>query len=59
MSHTFDMVMITPAISLEIFQGEIYVFVKENNFEVLNSKCVKVIADINRSQELPQEHPKC
>ena len=45
MSHTQDMVMITATISLEIFRGEILVFVKENNFKVLNS------ADTNRSQE--------
>ena len=35
MSHSGDMVMITPAISLEIFEGEILVFVKRNNFKVL------------------------
>ena len=57
MSHTQDMVMITPAISLEIFEREILVFGKLNNFKVLNST-----ADINISQELlqgrRQEHPK-
>ena len=62
MSHTQDMVMITPAISLEIFEEEILVFAKENNFKVLNSTCVKVTADTVRSQEWPQgrrqEHPK-
>ena len=51
MSHTQDMVMITATFSLEIFGGEILVFVKENNYKVLNSTCVKVTADTNRSQE--------
>ena len=54
MSHTQDMVMITPEISLEIFEGDIQVFVEQNKFKVLNSTCVKVTADTNRSQE----HPK-
>ena len=60
MSNTQDMVMITAAISLEIFEGEILVFVKEN--KVLNSTCAKVTADTNKSQEQPQgrrqEHQK-
>ena len=43
--------MITPAISLEIFKGDIQVFTKQNTFKVLNSTCVKVTADTNRSQE--------
>ena len=51
MSQTQDMVMITPAFSLEIFEGEILGLVRENNFYVLNSTCVKVTADTNRSQE--------
>ena len=51
MSHTQDMVMITPAISFEIFEGVILVSVKENYFKVLNSTCVKVAADTNKSQE--------
>ena len=51
MSHTRKMVMITQAISLKIFEGEILVFVKINNFKILNSTCVKVMADINISQE--------
>ena len=51
MSHTQDMVMITPAIYLEIFEGEILVFVQQNNFKVLSSTCVKVTADTNRSQK--------
>ena len=34
MSHTQDMVMIPPAISLKIFEGEILDFVKQNNFKV-------------------------
>ena len=51
MSHTQDMVMNTPAISLEIFKGEIVVFVKLNYFKVLNLTCFKVTADTNRSQE--------
>ena len=51
MSHTQEMVMITPATSLEIFEWEILVFVKQNNFKVLNSTCVKVTADNNKSQE--------
>ena len=51
MSHGEDMVMTTPAISLEIFEGEILIFVKQNNFKVLNSTCVKVTADTNISQE--------
>ena len=33
MSHTQDMVMITTAISLEIFEGEILAFVKQNNLK--------------------------
>ena len=36
MSHTQKMVMITQAISLEIIEGEVLVFVKQNNFKVLN-----------------------
>ena len=32
-SHTQDMVMITPGISLEILEGEILVFVKQNNLK--------------------------
>ena len=32
MSHTQDMVMITPAIFLEIVEGEFFVFVKQNSF---------------------------
>ena len=51
MSHTQDMVTITPAISFEIFEGEIKVFVSQNYFKVLYSICVKVTADTNRSQE--------
>ena len=51
MSHTQDMVMITPAISLESFKGEILVFVKLNYLKVLNLTYVKVTADTNRSQE--------
>ena len=51
MSHTQDRVMITPAISLYMFEGDTQVFVKQNNFKVLNSTCVKVTADTNRSQE--------
>ena len=62
MSHTQDMVMKTPAISLEIFEGGILVFVKQNNFKVVNSTCVKVTADTNISPKQPQgrrqEHPK-
>ena len=54
--------MSTPDISLEIFEGELKVFVKEYNFKVLNSTCVNVIANIYRSQEKPQggrqEHPQ-
>ena len=53
MSHTQDMVMVTSAISLEIFEGEIGVFVPQTNLKVLNSTCVKVTADTNRSQDLP------
>ena len=34
MSHAQDMVMIPPAISLEIFEEEILDFVKQNNFKV-------------------------
>ena len=49
MSHTQDMVMITPAISLAIFEGDIQVFVKQNNFKVLNSTCVKVTAEVKNS----------
>ena len=48
MNHTQEMAMITPAISLEIFEGEILVFVKQNNFKVFNST---VTADNNESQE--------
>ena len=33
MSHTQDVVMITPKIFLEIFEGEILVFEKQNNFK--------------------------
>ena len=51
MSHTQDMVMIAPAISLEIFEVEILVLVTENHVEVQNSTCVKVTADTNRSPE--------
>ena len=62
MSHAQDMVMTTQAISLEILKREILVFVKQNNFKILNSTCVKVTADINFSQEIPQgrrqEHTK-
>ena len=47
MSHTQDMVMITPAISLEIFEREICVLLQQNNFKVLSSSCVKVTADTN------------
>ena len=53
MSHTQDMVMITPDISLEIFEGEIVVLVKQNDVQVFNSTCVKATADTNRSQEYP------
>ena len=62
MSHTQDMVMIKPAISLEMFEGKILVFVKQSNPKILSSTCVQVTADISKSQELPQErhqeHPK-
>ena len=51
MSHTQDIVMITPAISFQIFEGEIWVFEPQNDFKVLSSTCVKVTADTNRSQE--------
>ena len=51
MSHTQEMVMITLAISLEVFEGEILFFVNQNNFLVFNSTCVKVTADNNKSQE--------
>ena len=51
MSHTQEMVMITLAISCEIFEEEMLVFVKQNNFKVLNSICFKVTAETNRSQE--------
>ena len=51
MNHTQDIVMITPAIYLEIFEEEILVFVKENYVKVLNSTFVKVTADTNKSQE--------
>ena len=51
MCHTQGMVMIMPAISLEIFEGEILVFVNQNNFKVLKSTFVKVTADNNRSLE--------
>ena len=51
MSHSQDVVMITPAIFLEIFEGELLVFKKQNNFKVLNSTRVKVTADTNRSPE--------
>ena len=51
MSYTQDMVMIKSAIYLEIFEGEIKVFVKLNKFKVLNSTCVKVTADTNTSQK--------
>ena len=54
--------MIAPAISLKIFEGEIYLFVKQNNLKVLSSTCVKVTANTNISKEQPQrrrqEHPK-
>ena len=50
MSHPQDMVMITPEITLEIFEGEFFFFFKQNNFEVLNSTCVKVTADTKRGQ---------
>ena len=39
MSHTQDMVMITPAISLEIFEGEILVFVKQNKLKLELNMC--------------------
>ena len=51
MSHTQDMAMITPGISLEIFEGESLVFCKTKQFKVLNSTCVMVTADNDRSQE--------
>ena len=51
MSPTQDMVMITPAISLKIFEEEISVFVKQNNFKLLNLTCVKVTADTYKSQQ--------
>ena len=51
MSHTQDMVMITLAISLEIFEGELLVFVTQNYFKVSNSTCVQITADTNISQE--------
>ena len=53
--------MITPAIALENFGGEILFSVRPNNFKVLNPTCVKVTADSHRSQGQPQimcqEHP--
>ena len=62
MSHTQDMVMITPAFSLEIFEGNFLVLVKQNNVQVLNSRCVKATADTNIVKHTPQgrrqEHPK-
>ena len=51
MSQIQDMVMITTAISLEIFDVEILVFLKQNNFKVLKSTCVKVTANTNKSQQ--------
>ena len=51
MSHTQDMVMITLAFSLEIFEGNVLIFVVKKLFIVLNSTFVKVAADTNRSQE--------
>ena len=52
MSHTKDMVMITPEIFLEIFEGEILVVVQHFFFFLsFNLICVKVTADTNRSQE--------
>ena len=51
MSHTQGMVMITPTISLEIFEGKILVLVNQNNCKVLKSTCVKVTAENNRSPE--------
>ena len=42
--------------------GRNFSFAKQNNYKVLNSTCVKVTADANWSQELPQgrhqEHPE-
>ena len=46
-----DMVMITPAIPIEFFQNQILVFVKQNNFKLLNSICVKVPADTKKNQQ--------
>ena len=51
MSYTQDMGMITPAISFKIFEGEILVIVKQNNFKILNSAGVKVTADTSKSQQ--------
>ena len=42
MNHTQDMVMITLAISIKIFEGEILVFVKQKMYTVLNSTSAKV-----------------
>ena len=43
MGHTQDMVIIKPAIYLEIFEGEILVFVKLNILKVLSSTCVNTL----------------
>ena len=43
--------MITPEISFEISKVDIFVFVKQNNFKVLNSACDKVTADTYKSQQ--------
>ena len=51
MSHSRGMVMITPASSIEIFEEDILVFVKQNTFKVLNSTCLKVTADTKRSHQ--------
>ena len=51
MSNTQDMVIITPAIPLEIFEGEILVFVGQNYLNFLNSTCVEVTADTNKSEQ--------
>ena len=42
--------MITPAISFQIFEGEIWVLEPKNDFKVLSSTCVMITADTNRSQ---------
>ena len=51
MSHTQDMVMITQATSLKVFEEKIYVFVKQKHFKVFNLTCVKLTADNYISQE--------